>query len=420
MLAEWVEARKFSTTRLRPGYDQEEVDVFLTAIRDSFLGVRRPSLRPDDIRYKQFSTTRLRPGYDEEEVDAFLDEAELRLAAQGSDLDTGKAQDGEPELDADSPPVQDQPTTRPAPDSDVGGTVLAEWVEARKFSTTRLRPGYDMEEVDVFLTAIRDSFLGVRRPSLRPDEIRYKQFSTTRLRPGYDEEEVDAFLDEAELRLAAPGSDLDTGKAQDGEPELDADSPPVDADAIRAALRVPLTLLLDGARPAGTSGWVSAVAPVVTQTAVGAGHWAAGRRQRALAAWAGAAGSGLIVWGLGTEAPTRAEVERIRRQQRDLLRKLGTKAPAAAGTQRLTARQRSRYDVAFSVVGMVIGVRSGLRHPRRLTVLAIAMEAPTAVFGVLRVARAVQRRRPRMAAGSALAVAGSVARLRAASAEPLR
>jgi DivIVA domain-containing protein len=302
--------------------------------------------------------------------------------------------------------------------------VLAEWVEARKFSTTRLRPGYDQEEVDVFLAAIRDSFLGVRRPSLRPDEIRNKQFSTTRLRPGYEEEEVDVFLDEAELRLAAPGSDLDTGKAQDGEPELDADSPPVDADAIRAALRAPLMLLLDGARPSGTSGWVSAVAPVVTQAAVGAGHWAAGRRQRALAAWAGAAGSGLMAWGLGTEAPARAEVESIRRQQRDLLSKLGTKAPAAAGTQTLTARQRTRlpprYDVAFSVGGMVIGVRSGLRHPRRLTVLAIASEAPAAVFGVLRVARAVQRRRPRTAAGAALAVAGSVARLRAASAEPLR
>jgi len=65
-------------------------------------------------------------------------------------------------------------------------------------------------------------------------------------------------------------------------------------------------------------------------------------------------------------------------------------------------------------------VRSGLRHPRRLTVLAIAGEAPVAVFYVLRVPRAVQRRRPRIAVGSALVVAGAVARLRAASAEPLR
>jgi len=81
--------------------------------------------------------------------------------------------------------------------------VLAEWVETRAFSSTRLRPGYDIDQVDAFLRAIRDTFVGIREPSLTPDEIRNKQFSTTRLRPGYDEEEVDAFLDEAESRLAA-------------------------------------------------------------------------------------------------------------------------------------------------------------------------------------------------------------------------
>src|SRR6516164_11352926 len=80
--------------------------------------------------------------------------------------------------------------------------------------------------------------------------------------------------------------------------------------------------VLDGARPSGMLGWVPRVAPVVTQAAVGAGHWAAGRRQRALAAWASAAGIGLVAWGLGTEAPSRAEVESIRRQQRDRLVKL--------------------------------------------------------------------------------------------------
>ena len=62
----------------------------------------------------------------------------------------------------------------------------------------------------------------------------------------------------------------------------------------------------------------------------------------------------------------------------------------------------------------------GLRWPRRLTVLAIASAAPNAVLNVLWVARAVQRRRPRIAAGEALVAAGAVARLRAASAEPLR
>ena len=113
----------------------------------------------------------------------------------------------------------------------------------------------------------------------------------------------------------------------------------------------------------------------------------------------------------------------IRLQQRDLLRKLYPKTRATAGTQTRTARQRSRYalyNLAFTVVGTVTRVRSGLRNPRRLTVLAIVGEAPTVVFYAPRVAWAVQRRRPRIVVGSALAVAGSVARLRAASAEPLR
>jgi hypothetical protein len=118
--------------------------------------------------------------------------------------------------------------------------------------------------------------------------------------------------------------------------------------------------------------------------------------------------------------------ENFQRLHRDLLRKLGTPAPATAGAETPMARRLSRFsrsfrpDLVFCVVGMVIGVPWRLRHPRRLTVLAIAAEAGPVGFNVLRAARAVQQRRPRIAAGSALVAAGSVARLRAASAEPLR
>jgi hypothetical protein len=197
----------------------------------------------------------------------------------------------------------------------------------------------------------------------------------------------------------------------------------------RSWLWVPLMSLLDGYRPSRTRGWLYPVAPVVTQAAAGSGHWAAGRRQRALAEWAGAAGFALIAWGLGTEAPTPAEVqEKYRRLQRDMLRKRGTKAPVPvpARTETPMARRLSwffrtvRLDLVSPVVAVVIGVPWRLRHPRRLTVLAIAAESEPIAFCVLRAARAVQRRRPRMAAGSALVAAGSVARLRAASAEPLR
>lgn len=178
---------------------------------------------------------------------------------------------------------------------------------------------------------------------------------------------------------------------------------------------------LDGTRPSGIAEWVSPVVPVVTQAAVGAGHWAGGRRQRALAAWASAAGFALMAWGLGTEAPTRAEARENIERQKDLLRERGMQVPATAEpTATPMARQLLRYVPALQVAGIVLGVRSGLRNPRRLSVLAIADEAPTAVFCAVRVPLAAQRRRPRIAAGAALVVVGAVARLRAASAEPLR
>ena len=187
--------------------------------------------------------------------------------------------------------------------------------------------------------------------------------------------------------------------------------------------RVALMSVLDGVRPSGIPGWMSAVAPVVTQAAVGAGHWAAGRRQRALAAWTAAAGFGLVAWGLSTEAPTRAEVQQSIEQQKDLMRERGIEVPATAPrTQTRTARRPwlNALSALSSGVQVVFKVRSDLRNPRRLTARAIVGEAPTAVVYVVRAPRAVLRRRPRIAVGSALVVAGSVARLRAASAEPLR
>ena len=111
--------------------------------------------------------------------------------------------------------------------------------------------------------------------------------------------------------------------------------------------------ILDEVRPAGMLGWVPRAAPVVTQAAIGAGHWAAGRRRRALAAWTSAAGYGLVAWGLGTEAPTPAEArqnaEQImqRLQGEGVPREPGTEAPAAAGTPAPAARWPSRVPPIF-------------------------------------------------------------------------
>jgi hypothetical protein len=115
-------------------------------------------------------------------------------------------------------------------------------------------------------------------------------------------------------------------------------------------------------------------------------------------------------------------------RHRDVLGKPGERlppgAPATAGTQTHLS-QRSQNALAALipaqiVVGVVFGVRSGLRHPRQLTARVIASESFSAVTYVLVAARAMQRRRPRIAAGRALYAAGSLARLRAVSAEPLQ
>src|ERR1700733_15313007 len=146
--------------------------------------------------------------------------------------------------------------------------------------------------------------------------------------------------------------------------------------------------VLDGGRPSGARGWVSAVAPVVTRVAAGAGHWVAGRRRRALAEWAGAAGFGLVAWGLGTEAPTWAEVlENLAAlggmddgQRGAFLRKPDAAAPPDAPKETPAARRVSRflrwYEPVSPVALMVLGVPWRLRPPRRLTALAIASEAP--------------------------------------------
>jgi DivIVA domain-containing protein len=83
-------------------------------------------LTPADVRNKQFSTTRLRPGYDEEEVDAFLDEVETeldRLVQENEDLRVKLAEclrggsSAVPSLSApmSSPLPDPQPDMVPAP-----------------------------------------------------------------------------------------------------------------------------------------------------------------------------------------------------------------------------------------------------------------------------------------------------------------
>jgi DivIVA domain-containing protein len=184
--AEWVESTGFSRVT-GPACKAMEVDAFQEAIRDTFLGVRKPPMRSDEVRGKQFSSTDAdHDVYDKWQVAAFLEAAAIRLAAMES-------------------------TERPG-EPLVSGAILAEWAEwadSTRFETSRrLWEGYATAEVDTFRKELRDTFLGVKPPSLTLDEVHDKQFTLTRLRPGYKVEQVDAFVDKAEQRLAAMRSDV--------------------------------------------------------------------------------------------------------------------------------------------------------------------------------------------------------------------
>jgi DivIVA domain-containing protein len=176
--AEWADSTTFSKHNWRRrGYEPIEVDAFLDAIRDTFLGVSQPPVRSGNVRGKQFSTHR--PGYDKKQVDAFLEAAGIRLAAMES---TDKPQG----------PL-------------ASGAILADWAEwadSTRFSTAAVLQGYARAEVDGFREVLRDTFLGVRQPPLTSHAVHGKQFTPTRVR-GYDVQQVDAFLDQGELRPAA-------------------------------------------------------------------------------------------------------------------------------------------------------------------------------------------------------------------------
>lgn len=153
-----VRDKRFSTSRLRLGYVQEDVDALLRRVEETLRALEqgtRPAklITASDVMRSQFRTTVMRPGYDEEEVDAFLDE-------------------------------------------------VAETLRELGLYTQQLRTGRHSAEYFRRIATAPKSREHVI-PRMRPEDIRNKGFHTTRLRAGYSEEEVDAFLDLAEATIAA-------------------------------------------------------------------------------------------------------------------------------------------------------------------------------------------------------------------------
>jgi DivIVA domain-containing protein len=201
--AEWADSATFTKPRIGhgQGYTPEEVDAFREEIRDTFLGATKSPVKSrrrrrlgsrssewqevsNGVRGPHFSSPSSEGprGYDEKQVHAFLDAAGIRLAAMES---------------------ADRPAVPLVSEAILAG--WAAWAESTTFSTRRRSDGYDKAEVDAFVEAIRDEFLGVRRTPLTWHAAHGERFTTAR--PGYDVEQVDAFLDKAEPRLAAIRSD---------------------------------------------------------------------------------------------------------------------------------------------------------------------------------------------------------------------
>jgi DivIVA domain-containing protein len=155
------------------GYDRRQVDALL----DRIVGVngRGPAdgrpITADEVRACRFDV--VMRGYDRRAVDAALREHIRRLEASA-----------EPR--------------RPRPRPSARPSWLIGWIQSSQFTGTRMRPGYDVRDVDVFLARVVAGLRGTV-PPVSARDVRESKFRTVRFSPGYDEREVDAFLG----RLAA-------------------------------------------------------------------------------------------------------------------------------------------------------------------------------------------------------------------------
>jgi DivIVA domain-containing protein len=109
-------------------------------------------LTPSDVRNKQFSTTRLRPGYDEAEVDAFLDEIETefsRLIQENEELRSKLAES----LRGSRPAVPAMSAPPPAPEPEMlapqmlGAPAAVRDQERWPEPAVREPAGYDMNSI---------------------------------------------------------------------------------------------------------------------------------------------------------------------------------------------------------------------------------------------------------------------------------
>jgi DivIVA domain-containing protein len=199
-----LEAR-FTVTRFREGYDQDEVTAFLQRAQAALAawerGTGAPGLTGDDVVNQRFTPTKFDNGFDQDEVDAFLDRvvAALREHAAAPPtvafvLPVVEAEQTAPVAVAEPAPVADPVEAPPA-------LVRSSGMPDKTFSKTRFRQGYSVSGVDGFLAAARTVITGYERPgmlaavpALTAADVVNVRFKPTSFRAGYDQDEVAAYL----------------------------------------------------------------------------------------------------------------------------------------------------------------------------------------------------------------------------------
>jgi hypothetical protein len=115
-------------------------------------------------------------------------------------LDKAEKSPPEPDTAEETPTWEPPPWGAPAQEARL--VEWAAWAASTTFPSTGLASAYGIREVEAFRRAVRDTFLGVRKPPVKSADIRPgERFSTDRR--GYDKPQVDLFLKVASIRLAA-------------------------------------------------------------------------------------------------------------------------------------------------------------------------------------------------------------------------
>lgn len=195
------------------GYEPTQVDVLVHRVHKALNG--QGSISLDEISVATFSTT-IR-GYSPDEVGAWLEAAATRLASGAGTVEPDPVDDPPPSTPtspfsryspSSSHPEPKRPVTAmepPKPTSNPPGVMdnIASYSARRRarvlhppeFGVTSVRPGYRCGPVNEFVQYVLERADSGAEIDLR--KLVHVEFPRTRVRKGYDQDDVDEWVDSA-------------------------------------------------------------------------------------------------------------------------------------------------------------------------------------------------------------------------------